>query len=264
MKTTCEEVRNWVPRALMSDLAPGDERSLNAHLAECAACADEQRLYVETLSQVRSVSDVPVPKHFFVYPAERRSFLMGFLRGVTPGWKLASSLAIGTMAILAVLVAARFQFRAEQGVYSFSFGRPLPVATPAEDSAVRIEALRAELTGLLQAMSRAERVEWMNALQREMKESNRFNSRQQKQWNAALAMLETRLNDRMEDNALALTADMQRSTNNVFRALQRQRQQDLALTRTRLEHLATQGELKDQETEQILLALLQAARLPEK
>ena len=39
MKTTCEEVRNWVPRALMSDLAPGDERSLNAHLAECAACA---------------------------------------------------------------------------------------------------------------------------------------------------------------------------------------------------------------------------------
>ena len=113
-------------------------------------------------------------------------------------------------------------------------------------------------------MSQAERVEWMNALRREMKESNRFNSRQQQQWNAALAMLETRLNDRMEDNALALTADMQRSTNNVFRALQRQRQQDLALTRTRLEDLATQGELKDQETEQILLALLQAARLPEK
>ena len=264
MKTTCEEVRDWVPRALMSDLAPGDERSLNAHLVECAACADEQQLYIDTLSQVRSVSDVPVPKHFFVYPAERRLFLMRFLPGVTPAWKLASSLAIGTMVIVAVLVAARFQFRAEQGVYSFSFGRPLPVSTPAEDPAARIGALRAELTGLLQAMSRAERVEWMNALQREMKESNRFNSRQQKQWNAALATLETRLNNRMEDNALALTADMQRSTNNVFRALQRQRQQDLALTRTRLEHLATQGELKDQETEQILLALLQAARLPEK
>ena len=57
------------------------------------------------------------------------------------------------------------------------------------------------------------------------------------------------LNNRMEDNAIALTADMQRSTNNVFRALQRQRQQDLALTRTRLEHLATQGELKEQETD---------------
>ena len=134
--------------------------------------------------------------------------VMGFLRGVTPGWKLASSLAIGTMAILAVLVAARFQFRAEQGVYSFSFGRPLPVATPVKDSAARIESLRAELTGLLQATSRAERVEWMNALQREMKESNRYNSRQQKQWNAALAKLETRLNERMEDNAVTLTAGM--------------------------------------------------------
>ena len=50
---------------------------------------------------------------------------MEFLRGLTPGWKLASSLAVVTMAIFAVLVAARFQFRVEQGVYSFSFGRPL-------------------------------------------------------------------------------------------------------------------------------------------
>ena len=82
MKTTCEEVRDWVPRALMSDLAPGDERLLNAHLLECAACAGEQRLYVDTLSQVRSVSDVPVPKHFFVYPDERRSSFIGFLRAV--------------------------------------------------------------------------------------------------------------------------------------------------------------------------------------
>ena len=264
MQTTCEEVRDWIPRALMSDLTPAEERSLNAHLADCVTCAGEQRIYIDTLSQVRSVSDVPVPKHFFVYPEERRSFFVGFLRGFTPGWKLASSLAVGTLVILAVLVAARFQFRAEQGIYSFSFGRPLPVVTPAEDPAARIEALKAELTGLLQAMSRTERAEWMNVLQQEIKESNRYNSRQQRQLSAALATLETRLNNRMEDNAIALTADMQRSTNNVFRALQRQRQQDLALTRTRLEQLATQGELKEQETDQILLALLQAARLPEK
>ena len=104
----------------------------------------------------------------------------------------------------------------------------------------------------------------MNALRREIKESNRHDTRQQRQWNAALASLETRLNDRIEDNAVALTAGMQQSTNNVFRALQRQRQQDLALTRTRLEHLATRGELKDQETDEILSTLLQVARLPEK
>ena len=264
MKTTCEEVRSCVPRALMSDLAPAEEQALNAHLAECAACAAEQRLYIDTLSQVRALSDAPVPRHFFVYPDERGSSFMEFLRGLTPVWKLASSLAVGTVAVFVVLVAARFQFRADAGIYSFSFGRPLPVAVPAKDSAVEIQALRIELTGLLETRSRAERAEWMNALKREIKESNRYGTRQQQQWNAALANLETRLNDRIEDSAVALTAGMEQSSNNVFRALQRQRQQDLALTRTRLEHLATRGELKDQETDEILSTLLQVAQLPEK
>ncbi|HEU0007097.1 MAG TPA: zf-HC2 domain-containing protein [Terriglobia bacterium] len=264
MKSTCEEARSWVPRALMGDLAAAEEQALNAHLAECAACTGEQRLFIDTLSQVRTLSDSPVPRHFFVYPGARGSSVMEFLRGLTPGWKLASSLAVGTVAAFVLLVAARFQFRAEQGIYSFSFGRPLPVAVPSKDPAVRIEALRVELTGLLEARSRTERAEWMNALRREVKESNRHDTRQQRQWNAALASLEARLNNRIEDGAVALTAGMQQSTNNVFRALQRQRQQDLALTRTRLEHLATQGELKDQETDEILSTLLQVARLPER
>ena len=264
MRSTCEEARNWVPRALMSDLAPAEEQALNFHLWECAACASEQRLYIDTLSQVRNLSDSPVPRHFFVYPDERGSSVMEFLRGLTPNWKLAASLVVGVVTVFVALVAVRFQFRSEQGVYSFSFGRPLPVGVPAKDPAVRIEALRMELTVLLEARSRTERAEWMNALRREIKESNRYGARQQQQWNAALASLETRLNNRIEDSAVALTADLQQSTGNAFRVLQRQRQQDLALTRTRLEHLATRGELKDQETDEILSTLLQVARLPEK
>src|SRR5262245_17280811 len=119
MSTSCEKARSWVPRALMSDLTPADEQALNAHLKECGACADEQRLYLDALTQVRALSDAPVPRHFFVYPAERGSSAMEFLRGLTPGWKMASSLAVVTMTILAVVVATRFQFRAEKGVYSF-------------------------------------------------------------------------------------------------------------------------------------------------
>ena len=49
MKSTCEEARNWVPRALMSDLAPQEEQALNAHLAECPACLGEQRFYMRYL-----------------------------------------------------------------------------------------------------------------------------------------------------------------------------------------------------------------------
>lgn len=264
MKSTCEQARNWVPRALMSDLAPQEEQSLNAHLAECPACLGEQQVYSEIMGQVRSVSDSPIPRHFFVYPDDPGSSVMEFFRGLAPGWKVAASVAVLTVVVFACLVLARVQFRVEQGVYTFSFGRPLPAALPAKDSAAEIQSLRAELAGLLAARSQAERAEWMNALRQQIKESNRYGARQQQQWNAALANLETRLNDRIEDNAVALTAGMEQSTSNVFRALQRQRQQDLALTRTRLDSLATRGELKNQETDEILSTLLQVARLPEK
>src|SRR6185295_6608336 len=101
MKSTCLEARNWVPRALMSDLSPAEEQALNAHLAECAACLGEQRLYLDTLSQVRGLSDSPIPRHFFVYPDEGSSSVIQFLRGLTPSWKLASSLAVVTVALFA-------------------------------------------------------------------------------------------------------------------------------------------------------------------
>jgi hypothetical protein len=248
----------------MSDLSPAEEQALNAHLAECAACVSEQRLYLDTLSEVRGLSDSPVPKHFFVYPEEHGFSVREFIRGLAPRWKLASSLAVVTLVLFAGLLAARVQFRFERGVYSFSFGRALPVPVPAKDSTAEIQTLRVELMGLLEARSRAERAEWMNALHREIRASKHYDDRQQQQWNAALANLETRLNERMQENAVTLTAGIDQSTSAVFRALQRQRQQDLAMTRTRLEHLATRGELKEQETDEILSTLLQVARLPEK
>jgi hypothetical protein len=264
MKSTCEEARSWMPRALMSDLAPAEQQALNLHLAECASCANEQRLYIDTLSQVRAVSDSPVPRHFFVYPDESSSTLGGLLGRLAPGWKLAGSLALLVLTMVVSLTTARFQFRADRGIYSFSFGRPLPVAAPAGDSAAQVQALRRELLGVLEARSQAERSDWMSALRREIEASSRYDSRQRQQWNVALANLENRLNERIEESSATLTAGIAQSASNVFQALQRQRQQDLALTRTQLEHLATHGELKDRETDEILSALLQVARLPER
>ena len=263
MTSRCEEARSWVPRALMSDLVPEEEQALNAHLAECPACTSEHRLYVETVGQFRAVIDSPVPRHFFVYADERSSSVRQFWQGLAPGWKVAASVAVLTLAVYAGLMASQLQFRVEQGVYTFSFGRPLPPTVPAGNSG-EIQSLRAELKGLLAARSDTDRAEWMSALRQQIKESNRHGAQQQQQWNAALAHLEARLNDRIEDSAATLTAGMEQSAGNVFRALQRQRQQDLAMTRTRLEHLAIRGELKEQETDEILSTLLQVARLPEK
>src|SRR5262245_15622636 len=248
----------------MRDLGPAEEQALNAHLRECPACAAEQVLYLDTLSQVRDLSESPVPRHFFVYPKEHGSSVREFMRGLTPGWKLASALATITLTILVVGVASRVQFRAKAGIYSFSFGPPLPAVTPLKDQAVQIEMLRAELTELLETRSRTERAEWTNMLRREIAESNRYSAKQRQRWNAVLANLEARLNDRIEGNAMTLTAGMRQSSSDLFRVLQRQRQQDMELTRSRFEHLATRGQLKEQETDEILSTLLQVARLTEK
>jgi len=260
--TTCEEASQWVPRALMRDLGPAEEQALNAHLRECPACAAEQALYLDALSQVRALSDSPVPRHFFVYPKEHGSSVREFVRGLTPGWKLAWAFATITLTIL--VVASRVQFRAQAGIYTFSFGRPLPAVTPLKDQAVQIEMLRAELTELLETRSRTERAASTNMLRREITESNRYSAKQQQRWNAELANLEARLNDRIEGSAMTLTAGMRQSASDLFRVLQRQRQQDMELTRSRFEHLATRGELKEQETDEILSTLLQVARLTEK
>jgi hypothetical protein len=159
-----------------------------------------------------------------------------FWRGLAPGWKLACSLAVLTVAIFALLMTARFQFRADAGVYSFSFGRPLPVAVPAKDSTVQIQALRVELTRLLEARSQAERAEWMNVVRREIKQSSQHDNRQRQQWNAALASLESRLNDRIEESAVTLTAGIAQSSSNVFQACNARQRPTLT---AQLEHLAT-------------------------
>jgi hypothetical protein len=79
-----------------------------------------------------------------------------------------------------------------------------------------------------------------------------------------LATLEVRLNDRLEDRSVALKTGVDRSMGNLYQALQLQRQQDLAMTRNRLDRITAQGQLKDRETEEILSTLLQVAQFQEK
>ena len=63
---------------------------------------------------------------------------------------------------------------------------------------------------------------------------------------------------------MALKTGVDRSMGNLYQTLQLQRQQDLAMTRNRLDRITTQGQLKDRETEEILSTLLQVAQFQEK
>jgi hypothetical protein len=247
----------------LSDLDAEDKRQLEQHLLECPTCAAEQRLYADTLDQVKCVADVPVPRHFFVYPDDRHMGWLGFFRNLAPGWRLTSALAGLAVGVLIGLTLSRFQFQVDDGVYSFSFGRSLrPPKASREVSTQNVEILKKELMNLLEARSQRERMEWMNAMRQEFKSSNRnLTRKQERQWNAALSTLEARLNNRLEGSAVTLNAGMERSVGNLYQTLQRQRQQDLALTRERLDRIATRGALRDQETDEILATLLQVADL---
>ena len=68
----CSNFRNLIPRALLSDLTREEQEALQAHLKDCAPCAQERELYLNTFSQLRSTDDIPVPRHFFIYPDESR------------------------------------------------------------------------------------------------------------------------------------------------------------------------------------------------
>jgi hypothetical protein len=263
MKLTCDEARNWVPRALLGDLEPAEKQDFDGHLAECTACAEEQKVYADTLAQVQSVVEVPVPRHFFVYPKEGGSSVVNLLRALAPSWKLAAGFATLAVAVFVALGAARLQFRAEAGVYSFSFGRLLSAPGSASNPVTQIDAIRAEVREL-ETRFRAERVEWMQLLRREIAESHRHDRQRQQQWDAALSRLESRLNGRIETSAGIVTTGMQEAVGGALQTMQRQRRQDLELTRASLEQLATRGDLRERETEAILSVLLQAASLPPK
>ena len=71
----CSNFRNLIPRALLSDLTRVEQEALEAHLKDCAPCAQERELYLNTFSQLRSADDAPVPRHFFIYPDESRPTL---------------------------------------------------------------------------------------------------------------------------------------------------------------------------------------------
>jgi hypothetical protein len=266
MKLNCDDAcRIWIPKALAGDLGQVELEQLDTHLLECPSCSKEQELYANTLQQLRTAADLPVPRHFFVYQEGRHSWRAMMSRLVRPVWRFALGAVAALVVAFSALVASHFQFKQEAGVYSFSFGRPLTVKETSTRSPADVEVLKRELLRLLARRSEHDRQLWMDALHQEVRQtSQKLTRQQQRQWDSALARLEARLNNRIESQSLTLKAGVDRSMGNLYQALQLQRQQDLATTRTRLERIAAEGELKNRETEEILTTLLQVAEFQTK
>ncbi len=266
MSTGCEHFRNHIPRAMSADLDPVEQQALDRHLAECAPCSQEKELYAQTFGSLRSLEDVPVPRHFLVYPEERRVDPWQLFRNMSPAWQGVLASAVFILLIFSGTAAARLRVRFEDGALVVAFGRSTPARTaPAPAPVLDTAALEARILQMVAERNRKEDLEWVRTLRAELAQSHKAITRNQRtQLEAVLGNLEARMNVHLDQTARALDDRTSQSLATFYQAMKRQRESDLALVDSKLDRLALSGEKKSNETDAILETLLQVADLKTK
>ena len=258
----CGNFRNLIPRALLSDLTRDEQEALEAHLKDCAPCANERDLYLNTLGQLRSADDVPVPRHFFIYPDENRPTLRQLFAQLNLAWKGSLAAALLALAGLSALAFTSMEIRSEPGGMVFRIGKPSEPRAAGPAPTIDVKALKSELVRLLEDRSRNDKIEILQTLRAEMARSESALSHKQRLvLETALSRLESRVNNRIVDTAVSLESANQRSLGEMYRTLEAQRVQDLSSVNTRLNRITVSGEIKSNQTDAILETLLQVAEL---
>lgn len=266
MSTGCDHFLNQIPRGILADLEPSDQQALDQHLRECASCSREKEQYEHTLGSLRAHGDDPVPRHFLVYPEERRTNPWRLFRALPLAWQGSVAAAAAVLLLFSATAAAKLQVRSEDGVYMLSFGkapqvRKAPVNSPAIDTA----ALEARIIQAVEERNRKESLEWVRTLRAELTRSQkRLSDGERASIDAAFAGMETRLNTRFDDATRTLDDRTSRTMAAFYQAMKLQREGDLTLIDSRLNRLAVSGEIKNAQTDAVLETLLQVAELKTK
>ena len=261
MKTLCEEMKTRIPLAMLGELSAAEQIELETHLLTCTTCAREQASCVETFSQLRALSDVSVPRHFFVYPDDRPRSLKAHIFALWPGWRLAAGMGLVSLLVLLALLLTRVQLKEENGSFVLSLGKlESSSSTDSKRKAAEIEALKSQFIDLLETRSREDRQEMTSLLRRELADYSRgLSAQQRREWKSALVRLEARLTRQIDGNAMMLQSGMRQSVVELYQTVQSQRFQDMNRTRKQLDKMVYQEDQKDQETKEILATLLQVA-----
>jgi len=265
MKSDCSQYRGQIPDLLLGELPDQARKALEQHLGECRPCAEERELFAAAIGELRTLGDVPVPRHFFVTAEEPRRSPWSLYLQLSTAWRVSLAGAAAVLCLVAVLASARFQVRAEDGMLVLGFGR-LPalaqsvVAVPAPP--VDTAALQAEIVRVLEEKNRRENLEWVRTLRAEIGRSNRTLTEQQKTvLQSALAGLENRMDDRLAATARALEEGTKQSLDSLYQAVSLDREKDYASTRALINRVALNTEAKSSQTDVILDTLLQVADL---
>jgi hypothetical protein len=247
MTAQCDTFRERIAQALVEELPAAEAEALRVHVAQCAACAEEERLYVTTLSALRP-SDEEVPRHFFVYPQERSSTFRDVFALLSIGRKAALA-ACAAAVVLAVVVAGRAPRTAS----------PDTARLPAQ---VDTAALRAELLRIVDARLAADRRETVAVVRAELEQfRSASGARDRAAFERALASLETRMNERLVGAASEMQTTTGRALTAMYQNLEEGRRRDLGVLDDRVSRVAAQGEIKGNQTDAILQTLLEFAEL---
>jgi len=262
MTMQCEDHRKKIWETLLGDVSPAEQESLKTHLTECPSCSREQDVAVDTVQQLRSATDVPVPRHFFVYPGKARFSPWSLFQSLSLAWKAAVIMIVLAMGGLSGLAMANFQGQAERGRFTISFGKaPEPKVVHTAPSA-NVEALKTDLLRVLEERSHQEHQVWVQDMRKELARSSlALTRKQQKLVDTALAGLEAQVDHQLRTRELALQASWKQSMTDLYQTVQAQRKQDLVLTRNHLDRLAVQGQMRNHQTDAILETLLQVAEM---
>ena len=256
MTSECSKYEQQIPRSLVGDLTAEDQQALDLHLAACTGCRTEQERYAETLRVLESADDVPVPRHFFVYPEERAANPWQLFRQLMPRWQAAAAVFAALVVLLGVFSISGFTVRADRGAWTLSFGRANE--SPALDNA----ALKAEILQVAEERNREAALGWIQNLRSELAGSRtELTQQQQVQLIAAITTLESRLDSRIAATADDIRAVTQKSQTDLYQAVSLQRNQDLNALNARLDSLAENAASRARQTDAILEMLLQVAEL---
>src|SRR5881296_972120 len=144
MESECKNYRDQIPQALMGELPEVTQMALDKHLAGCTPCAEEHRLYQDTLRQLRLAGDVEAPRHFFVY-SEGRPGPWKVLRDLTFAWKGALAAAAAAIVVLGGFALANLEIKAEAGSLTVHLGKPAQPESPPHAPTVDLAVLKLDL-----------------------------------------------------------------------------------------------------------------------
>jgi hypothetical protein len=223
---SCEQYRRLLRDRLAEELDGEAAGELDRHLEQCPACNREARELQGMLGMLKSCPDEPVPRHFFVYEAGRRTFRQRW-KQYLGGWRaVAAGFAAAT--VLFLMPGPGIAFRLSIGSATLALGgHDRPAVDP--------EQFREEMQNLLQGLLREELQNQETRLREDSARRLAALSDQQRQAVApALAELEARLLLRIREGDELTRQRLEVAMNrlgNTFLALH---QEDMRLVRQQL------------------------------